>query len=262
VQTKAVIVALLVATVLWLGSARHSWGEVQSFDVVMTAYTCEPHPQNPMHPCGRLRWGGDLNSPGMACPPEWRNRLFDVPGSGVRRCDDTGRYDYLAGLPHIDVRVPTLAEARQRGVQRVTITAVDEAQPTPTPAPPTPAPASAALPSEAAAIAQAQALTPGGDPTSAMARLVQAERARATFPALLAGLNGPANQPVWLVTMWAPAETFPAGAVAQPDPAAPIAARFFVFDALTGAEVSSAYVSRETLDLMGWLAQDAISLTP
>jgi hypothetical protein len=32
------------------------------------------------------------------------------------RCDDTGAHDYLRGLPHIDIRVPTLKAAIVGGI--------------------------------------------------------------------------------------------------------------------------------------------------
>lgn len=98
--------------------------QTQTILVIATNYTCENHPLNPMYPCGPLRWGGDIWSAGMACPVQWKDRWFRVPGYGTLRCDDTGAYDYWDGLPHIDIRVATYDGAMRFGVQRMEITEV------------------------------------------------------------------------------------------------------------------------------------------
>jgi hypothetical protein len=88
--------------------------------VVATMYSCEPHANNRMFPCNVTRWGYSPTAPGMACPVEWRERVFDVPDHGRLRCDDTGRHDNLNGLPHVDIR-GGYAEAIQWGVQTIVI---------------------------------------------------------------------------------------------------------------------------------------------
>lgn len=97
--------------------------------VTATAYTCEPVAANPMHPCGPLRWGGEVAAPGMACPPAWRDRAFQVPTRGVLRCDDTPRDSQLHGRPHVDVRAETLEEARAWGIQILDIHPITEPSP-------------------------------------------------------------------------------------------------------------------------------------
>ncbi len=61
-KLKIVVGALLFAAAFWLGQPQPSSTAPQSYRVVMTAYTCEANPNNPMYPCGRLRWGGNVNS--------------------------------------------------------------------------------------------------------------------------------------------------------------------------------------------------------
>ena len=95
-------------------------------EVVATSYTCEPIQQNPMHPCGPLRYGGDVHSHGMACPPEWAGTAFFVPGQeNVLVCDDTPRHASLNGLAHIDLRLPTYDAAIRYGVRRVVVYRVE-----------------------------------------------------------------------------------------------------------------------------------------
>jgi hypothetical protein len=89
--------------------------------VVATHYTCQNVAANPMAPCGLTRDGSDPALPGMACPLSWLGRVYRVEGFGALRCDDTGRHDYLRGLPHIDIRVPTYAAAVEHGIQERTI---------------------------------------------------------------------------------------------------------------------------------------------
>jgi hypothetical protein len=83
--------------------------------VFATGYTCEAHPNNSMTGnCQAPRWGApgdEYKEHGMACPPEWKGQVFQVPGYGTRVCDDTGAFDTLHGLPHIDIRFDTYQEA-------------------------------------------------------------------------------------------------------------------------------------------------------
>ena len=118
-----------------------------AIQVYATAYTCEAHPDNPMHPCGIPRWGGDAmdGATAMACPVAWRGKSYQVDTFGVRLCDDTPRDDYINGLPHIDIRVATYDLAMWWGVRVIEVIPVEAslwtwepvpaATPTPTPAP-------------------------------------------------------------------------------------------------------------------------------
>jgi hypothetical protein len=90
---------------------------LQSVTVTATHYTCEPVAANPMNPCGLTRDGTNPALPGMACPLSWLGRVYQVPDFGALRCDDTGAHDYLRGLPHVDIRVPTYAAAVRGGIQ-------------------------------------------------------------------------------------------------------------------------------------------------
>jgi hypothetical protein len=84
--------------------------------VIATHYTCEPVAANPMFPCALTRDGTNPALPGMACPLSWLGRVYQVPEFGALRCDDTGAHDYLRGLPHVDIRVPTLRAAIVGGI--------------------------------------------------------------------------------------------------------------------------------------------------
>jgi hypothetical protein len=90
---------------------------LQSVTVMATFYTCQNVAANPMAPCALTRDGSDPATPGMACPLSWLGRVYQVEGFGALRCDDTGRHDYLYGLPHVDIRVPTYAAAVEHGIQ-------------------------------------------------------------------------------------------------------------------------------------------------
>lgn len=250
-KLNSLVVALLLAAFVWIGLPRLSWGEREGYEVIVTAYTCEATPRNPMYPCGRLRWGGDINSPGMACPYDWRNRVMEVPGYGIRRCDDTPAQDFMSGLPHIDLRVPTVAEARRIGVRRMTIYPSE-----PAPAAP-PAPAAT---SREGAIQLAQKQAPQGDGSTALTRLLRFDRVQEHFPTLVEGITLPGDQPVWVVTLWVPSEAIPGGSTAKPNPDTPIAAQFFLLNAKSGDVLTSAYIANDTLDVVGWVAEDSTAL--
>lgn len=130
-KSKCMMIAVCSAAI-WLGMPEPSFGEPETYVVIVTAYTCEAHPSNPMYPCGPLRWGGDIHGPGMACPVAWRDRVMVVPGYGTLRCDDTPREGFLYGLPHLDLRVSTVAEARRIGVRRMSVRSAAALQPNPT----------------------------------------------------------------------------------------------------------------------------------
>lgn len=214
-------------------------------EVLATAYTCDAHPRNPMYPCGPLRWGGDVWDPGMACPPEWRDTLWRVPGFGVLRCDDTPRDSYLYGLPHIDIRLPTYREAILFGMQRLTIQSADT-QP---------------LPSHEEAVAWVHSHAPHGDPNTALARLFWGARAQREFAQVIGDWALPPDAPVWVVTIWIPPQFLPEKAKAAPDPSAPIAAQLYVVDATTGELYGSTFVSFDVVEKMGWVAEDHIDIS-
>lgn len=131
---KRNILILFCVMMTTLALTALTWDTRTSYEVFASSYTCEPSPHNPMHPCGPLRWGGNVNAPGMACPVAWRDRIMEVPGFGRLRCDDTPAQDYLHGLPHIDIRVSTVHQALQIGVQRMVIYSVGSTvKPAPTP---------------------------------------------------------------------------------------------------------------------------------
>lgn len=232
--------ALLVLAALSVGVPQIAYANGGAEEVVATAYTCEENPSNPMYPCGPLRWGGDIHSIGMACPVDWRGRTFDVPEMGTLACDDTQEINVWDGLPHVDIRVPTLGDAHAWGVRRITLQ-----------------PPVRTLPSEADAVDYALAQVDRGDPDTAMARLLTFARAREKFPSLVEGIALPPQHPVWIVTIWVPAEDIPADAVAQPNPDADIASAYFVFDAMNRTVVADGYVSSDVLHTMGWISQDS-----
>lgn len=249
--------ALALAALVAMPQASSSAGE--AYTVMATAYTCDPHPSNPFR-CGVLRWGGDLNAPGMACPVTWKNRYMEVPGYGVRRCDDTGAYDYLRGLPHIDIRVATYEEARAFGVRRMTIYAAGGASATPVPTPsPTPTP-TIDLTTAGGAVTLALRESPRGDGETALARLLYLSTARRHFGPVLSTLTLPATQPVWAVTLWVPPSEIPTGTKPTPNADGDVAAKFFLFDAKSGALLLEEFVSREVVETMGWIPQDSIPL--
>ena len=114
-------VIFLCVTLIWCGFTSLARAESEGYEVMLTAYTCEVDARNSMHPCGTPRWGGDPYEQGLACPVAWRDRILKVPGYGTFRCDDTIAEEYLNGLPHLDLRVPTWFEARQIGIRRITV---------------------------------------------------------------------------------------------------------------------------------------------
>jgi hypothetical protein len=83
----------------------------RAVDAFITHYTCEDDPENPMSNaegmCVVTADGTSPFVPGVACPRAWTDAgvEVEVPGYGLLRCDDTGRYDYIDGLPHLDVRL-------------------------------------------------------------------------------------------------------------------------------------------------------------
>jgi hypothetical protein len=78
-----------------------------TYQAVVSAYSCDAHPANRMHPCGPFR-DGTRPSPALhglvaACPLEWLGRTVTVEGWGALRCRDTPRTGWYGDSPHIDV---------------------------------------------------------------------------------------------------------------------------------------------------------------
>lgn len=77
---------------------------------VTTAYSTESSG-------GVARWTGELPALGVtvACPVAWRGEWLVIDGVGLRRCEDTGRWDWWDsgeicgclgehdGAPHVDI---------------------------------------------------------------------------------------------------------------------------------------------------------------
>jgi hypothetical protein len=74
---------------------------------VITAFSCDAHPANSMHPCGPFRDGtaaaAGLHGVVAACPYEHIGDTFVIDGFGAVLCRDTPRHPYLNGLIHLDL---------------------------------------------------------------------------------------------------------------------------------------------------------------
>lgn len=255
-KLNMVLVALCVTLVggLWLASTPATYAEEGDggIQVNATAYTCQVHPRNPMSGCRRLRWGGDVNNPGMACPVEWRNREFVVEGYGTLRCDDTGRYDTWNGLPHIDIRMTTWEETRAWGIRTITIYPA-ELQPT----------VAAAAPnhqSPEGAVAVAKSAVPKGDTTTAVVRLTRLDTATATLPWLSEVVQVAGDQPLWLVTLWQPRDLIAADATALPNRDEPIATTLVILDARSSTILGQTHITMEAFNALGALQNDQLDL--
>lgn len=97
-----------------------------AIDGVISAYSCDPVPANPMAPCGLFR-NGQTPSPALhgkvaACPYEWLGESVTIEGYGVVRCVDTPRDGWYGARVHIDLFMayPDAIEwgIRERMVQR------------------------------------------------------------------------------------------------------------------------------------------------
>jgi hypothetical protein len=73
----------------------------------ITAFSCDAHPANSMHPCGPFRDGtaaaAGLHGVVAACPYEHIGDTFVIDGFGAVLCRDTPRHPYLNGLIHLDL---------------------------------------------------------------------------------------------------------------------------------------------------------------
>lgn len=249
-KLNMVLVALCVTLVggFWLAWTPTTYAEEGDggIQVSATAYTCAVHPRNPMSGCRRLRWGGDVNNPGMACPVEWRNREFVVESYGTLRCDDTGRYDVWNGLPHIDIRFDTWEETRAWGVRTITIYPA-ELQPT------------VETPDQSSsegALAIAKAALPKGDATTAVVRGTRFDNAVGAMPWLSEVVQVAGDQPIWLVTLWQPRDLLAADATALPNRDEPIATTLIIIDRNSGAVLGQTHITMEGLNAVGALQND------
>ena len=125
--TRNGIMTILLALIMAVSSLPAAvMGEPVT--VIATSYSCDNHPDNRMFPCGQTRWGYDPLQPGAACPTTWAHRTLYIERIGIRRCDDTGRHDYLTvggyTRPHIDARMG-FDEAVQWGIQTTSVWILD-----------------------------------------------------------------------------------------------------------------------------------------
>lgn len=86
-------------------------------EVTVTGYSCQRGYATTT--CKHTRWGGDVYGWGAACPESWRGRVLVIEGADVPPlvCDDTAAYETWNGLPLIDIRFPTTADADAWGNQ-------------------------------------------------------------------------------------------------------------------------------------------------
>jgi hypothetical protein len=250
-KLNMVLVALCVTLVggIWLAwtPATHANEGDGGIQVSATAYTCDVHPRNPMSGCSRLRWGGNVNNPGMACPVEWRNREFVVGDFGVLRCDDTGRYDIWNGLPHIDIRMSTWEQTRAWGVRTITIYPAEQQ---------TVAVAPTDHQAPEGALSLAKARVPKGDASTALVRRTRFDTAVNTMPWLAEVVQTSGDQPIWLVTLWQPRDLLPADATGLPNRNDPIATTLVILDANSGTVLGETHITMEALNAVGAIQND------
>ena len=94
--------------------------------ITLTSYSCEQGRETTG--CEVLRWGGDVMSVGLACPVADRGKRYVIEGYehlGVLECNDTPRDEWLLGLKHIDLRLPTRQAAIEVGVRTVNLWEVE-----------------------------------------------------------------------------------------------------------------------------------------
>jgi 3D (Asp-Asp-Asp) domain-containing protein len=78
-----------------------------TYQAVVSAYSCDAHPANRMHPCGPFR-DGTRPSPVLhglvaAGPYEWLGRTVYIEGYGAVTLVDTPRTPWYGDSPHIDL---------------------------------------------------------------------------------------------------------------------------------------------------------------
>jgi 3D (Asp-Asp-Asp) domain-containing protein len=77
------------------------------YQATVSAYSCDAHPANRMHPCGPFR-DGTRPSPVLhglvaAGPYEWLGRTVYIEGYGAVTLVDTPRTPWYGDSPHIDL---------------------------------------------------------------------------------------------------------------------------------------------------------------
>ena len=182
----------------------------------------------------------------------------------MRRCDDTGAYDYYNGRPHVDIRVSTWAEAYRFGIRRIVIypassNAAATTAPTATAsALPSPTELALGLPvtTTEGALARVTAAEPQGDSSTAQVKWLRLKTAREHFPSLVEDIEGSGDRALWVVTLWVPPSSYEQWTQAVPSPGRGIAGRFFVLDAGTGEILLRQYISPDITEIMGWLPSD------
>jgi 3D (Asp-Asp-Asp) domain-containing protein len=83
-------------------------GEAQGvYTATVSAYSCDAHPANRMHPCGPFRDGtrphSGLHGLVAAGPYEWLGRTVYIEGYGAVTLVDTPRTPWYGDSPHIDL---------------------------------------------------------------------------------------------------------------------------------------------------------------
>lgn len=76
----------------------------QFYYATVTAYSCDPHRNNPMGACHTFADGTSAIGAAyvVACPREWRGGALVIYGA-TYICRDTPRVDWYGNSPHIDI---------------------------------------------------------------------------------------------------------------------------------------------------------------
>jgi hypothetical protein len=94
------------------------------YAAVISAYSCDAHPANGMHPCGLFRDGSTphagLHGLVAAGPYEWLGETIHVEGFGSVTLVDTPRNAWYGDRPHIDLFLSYPAAVRW-GIQERTV---------------------------------------------------------------------------------------------------------------------------------------------
>jgi hypothetical protein len=91
------------------------------YAATVSAYSCDAHPANSMHPCGPFRDGSTphaaLHGLVAAGPYEWLGETIHVEGFGSVTLVDTPRNAWYGSSPHIDLFM-TYRDAIVWGIQQ------------------------------------------------------------------------------------------------------------------------------------------------
>lgn len=102
---------------------------LSTFTAVVSAYSCDAHPANPMHPCGAFRDGSrptpERHGLVAAGPYEWLGRTIHIEGYGDVLLVDTPRHGWYGDKPHIDLFLP-FQDAVRWGIPELPITLMQE----------------------------------------------------------------------------------------------------------------------------------------